>query len=570
MDDVDAVQAQIAVNMLQSGHWVTARLDGVPYLEKPPLIYWMMAGSFKLFGVHTWSARVPVVFSAIALCLVTAWFGIWAFGERRAGLFAGLCMATCVGLWLFTRIEIPNVTLVLTITLSMWAFLRLLEDDVRHPRWWAALIGACFGTGLLLESLIAVVFPIGAWIVYFALTKRLFRWESWKRLHPLLVTVVMLAVAAPWHILATIRNPPYFDFTMKSVPGQWHGFFWFFFINEQLLRFLNLRYPRDYSTVPRYLFWLFNLIWLFPWSVYLPGTFKLSYKPVDRAGRTRLLALCWIGFVMVFFTFSTTQEYYSMPIYPAVALLLGSAMLVESRAKRWGTRVLAVICVVCAIAAIGLLIAVRHVPTPGDISHDLTVRKTYRLSLDHMLDLRLDAFAYLRLPLALAAAAFVIGAASTLRAKWKRSYLGVALMMVVFFQAAHAAMARFDPYLSSRPLIRTLKASPPGKLMIDHHYYYFSSLFFYTDRKALMLNGRYLNLVYGSYSPRSEDPFIDNSQFEAMWKQPQRWYMLARKSQYAQLDSLVGRSDLFVVDRAGDKTLFTNHPIPGRTPEFHR
>ncbi len=124
---------------------------------------------------------------------------------------------------------------------------------------------------------------------------------------------------------------------MKSLPGEYHGFWWFFFINEQLLRFLNLRYPRDYDTVPRSLFWLFNLIWLFPWSVYLPAAFKLSYRPVDRAGRTRLMALCWIGFVMVFFTFSTTQEYYSMPIYPAMALLLGSAMALEDRTVRAGT-----------------------------------------------------------------------------------------------------------------------------------------------------------------------------------------------------------------------------------------
>jgi len=565
MDDVDAVQAQIAVNMLQSGHWVTARLDGVPYLEKPPLIYWMIAGSYKIFGVHDWSARTPVVLSAIALCLVTAWFGIWAFKRDSAGLYAGLCMATCIGLWLFTRIQIPNVTLVLTITLSMWGFLRLLEDDEPHPRLWAALIGVCFGAGLLLESLIAVVFPLGAWIVYLALTKQLFQWQIWKRLRPLSTTLIMLLVAAPWHILATIRNPPYFEFTMKSIPGQWHGFFWFFFINEQLLRFLNMRYPRDYATVPRYLFWLFNLIWLFPWSVYIPATFRLSYKPVDREGRTRLLAVCWIGFVMVFFTFSTTQEYYSMPIYPAVALLLGSAMLLESRSLRWGTRALSVICAACAIAAFGILIAIRHVPAPGDISHALVRHPgAYRLSLGHMEDLTLDSFAYLRFPLALAGVAFAIGALTSLRpGKWKTAYFGAAVMMVVFFQAAHAAMITFDPYMSSRPLIRALQASPKGQVIVDHHYYFFSSYFFYTDEKALLLNGRYMNLVYGSYSPRTENPFIDNSQFKKLWASGQRYYIFAKESQIDDLDSLVGKQKLILVKYSGDKALFTNHPIPG-------
>ena len=102
----------------------------------------------------------------------------------------------------------------------------------------------------------------------------------------------MLLVAAPWHVLATLHNPPYFSFSFHSGPGEYHGFLWFFFMNEQFLRFLNLRYPRDYNTVPRLYFWLFHLIWLFPWSVYIPAVFKLSFKPVDRAGQTRLLALC--------------------------------------------------------------------------------------------------------------------------------------------------------------------------------------------------------------------------------------------------------------------------------------
>ncbi len=83
MDDVDAVQAQIARNMLTSGDWVTARLDGVAYLEKAPLIYWLIAICYKLFGVHDWVARIPVVLAALLLAWVTAAFGTWAFGPPR-------------------------------------------------------------------------------------------------------------------------------------------------------------------------------------------------------------------------------------------------------------------------------------------------------------------------------------------------------------------------------------------------------------------------------------------------------------------------------------------------------
>src|ERR1700724_3671339 len=93
MDDVDAVQAQIARNMLQSGDWVTARLDGVAYLEKSPLKYWMIAVSFMLFGVHDWAARIPIAVCTVLLCWVTARFGAWAFGWR-AGMYSGLVLAT--------------------------------------------------------------------------------------------------------------------------------------------------------------------------------------------------------------------------------------------------------------------------------------------------------------------------------------------------------------------------------------------------------------------------------------------------------------------------------------------
>lgn len=114
MDDVDAVQAQIALNMLASGDWVTARLDGVAYLEKSPLIYWMMASSYAVFGVHDWAARLPLALAVVLLCWVMYRFARWAFDDDAA-LYSGLALATSVGLFLFTRILIPDATLSLTI-----------------------------------------------------------------------------------------------------------------------------------------------------------------------------------------------------------------------------------------------------------------------------------------------------------------------------------------------------------------------------------------------------------------------------------------------------------------------
>jgi 4-amino-4-deoxy-L-arabinose transferase-like glycosyltransferase len=561
MDDVDAVNAQIARTMLTSGDWVTARLNGVAYLEKSPLLYWAMAVTYKVFGVHDWAARVPVALSAMGLAWLTAAFGIWAFG-RRAGFYAGLIVATCIGLFLFTRVLIPDVTLTLTVALAMWAFLRALDEEEPRPRLWAFVLAASLGVGLLLKSTVAVLFPVAAGVIYLFVTHQFFSAKTWKRLRPFSGLAIILLIAAPWHVLATLRNPPYFSFSFRSAPGEYHGFLWFYFMNEQVLRFLNLRYPRDYNTVPRLYFWLFHLLWLFPWSVYFPSVAKLSFKPVDRAGRTRVLALCWTGFMLVFFTFSTTQEYYTMPCYPALALLLGSAMAAGGDWVRRGTRVIAGIAGCAAVALIVIFVLVRNVPAPGDISAALSQRPgTYTLSLSHMEDLTLASFAYLRLPLAVAAVAFLAGALGTLRATGQRAFLPAAVMMVLFFHAARLAMVVFDPYLSSRPLAEALLRSPEGKLIVDHHYYTFSSVFFYSNRPALLLNGRFNNLVYGSYAPDAPDVFIDDAQWKTMWLGAERCYVVASDYAVPRFEKLVGKDALVPVAASGGKVVLTNRPL---------
>lgn len=560
MDDVDAVQAQISRNMLSSGDWVTARLDGVAYLEKSPLIYWLMALSFKLFGAHDWAARIPVALSSIALAVVVAEWGKWAFG-RAAGFYAGLCVASCIGLWLFTRILIPDVMLTLTIALGLWAFLRVCEDDEPHPRLWASVLAACLGVGLLLKSLIAVVFPLGAAVLYLLLTRRL--GKTWRRFHLFSGTAIVFLIAAPWHILATLRNPPFFSLSMHSGPGEYHGFLWFYFINEQLLRFLNLRYPRDYNTVPRLYFWLFHLIWLFPWSMFLPAVAKLSFRPVDRAGRTRLLALCWIGFILVFFTFSTTQEYYSMPAYPAFALLLGSAMAEGGGWIRRGSIAAASVAAVAAAGMVFVLATVWRLPNPGDISAALSHHPgAYTLSLGHMEDLTLQSFAYLRPPLALAAIACLIGAVGAAGARGERAFLSLAVMMVVFFQAARIAMVDFDPFLSSRPLAEAILKAPPGTLVFDSQYYTFSSVAFYTNRRELLLNGRFNNLEYGSYAPSAPHVFIKDDQMRSLWGGPDRIYVVTKEENMPRLEHLLGSQNLRVLAFSGGKLVCTNSPLP--------
>src|SRR5437763_13138954 len=177
-DDVDAVQATIARNMIVSGDWVTPHLDGVAYLEKPPLKYWAIAISYLIFGQHDWAARLPLMFSVIALCWVTLRFGTWAYG-RKEGFNAGLVLATCVGLFLFTRILIVEAMLTLGITVALWAMLHALDPDEIHPRRWAALMAASMAFAVLLKGLIGVVFPVGIGILFLLFSRQFFSKTTW-------------------------------------------------------------------------------------------------------------------------------------------------------------------------------------------------------------------------------------------------------------------------------------------------------------------------------------------------------------------------------------------------------
>jgi 4-amino-4-deoxy-L-arabinose transferase-like glycosyltransferase len=203
MDDIDASHAQLARNMIRSGDWVIPRLDGVAYLEKAPLPYWLIAVSYLIFGVHDWAARIPFALAAALLCWITARYGRWAFDSAgalknslvpdsaapsRAGFYAGLVLATCVGLFLFTRTLLPDGMVALCVCIAFWSLQRALDEDAsiafaaeRHPRCWAALFAAALG--VMLKGFVALVVPLDGALAYLAITRQLFRRETWRRLH---------------------------------------------------------------------------------------------------------------------------------------------------------------------------------------------------------------------------------------------------------------------------------------------------------------------------------------------------------------------------------------------------
>ena len=558
MDDVDAVNAQIARNMLDSGDWITARIDGVLYLEKSPLGYWLMAVCYAVFGVHDWAARLPTALGSVGLMWMTAVMGRWGFGPR-AGFYSGLAIGTSAGLFLFTRTVIPDVLLTLTVTAALYCFLRTIVDEDRR---WALGFWSSLGLGLLLKGLLAALVPVATAGLFLLIRRQILKRRTWYLLRPFTGFTLMLAIYLPWVLLATWRNPPLFDLTLRSDPGVYRGFFWFYFINEQLLRFLNLRYPHDYNTVPRLAFLLLHVVWIFPWSVFLPAALGTQIaSDQKRAQSLRLLAILWIVFLLTFLSFSTTQEYYSMPCYPAFCLLVGVALTRAPQLWIKGAyRVLLALGLVFAATALFILYQTRGVRAEGDISSALTQNPdAYTLALGHFWDLTLPSFAYLRSPLILAAVAMGLGpvVASLI---WRRALapLSLAVMMILFIHAARQALGVFDPYLSSRPLADAIARGPRGQLVIEGHYYPASSVAFYTSGQALLYNGRADNLVYGSVAPNAPAVFIDDADLAGLWKTRRRLYLVAPAESRPRLESLLGTVRVFA--ERGGKYVLSNLP----------
>src|SRR3984885_5274448 len=134
LDDADSVHAEVAREVLLRHDWVTLYANGIRYLEKAPLLYWSMAASFKLFGVHTATARLPLAFTVLALALILEAFASRAFASTRAGFYAGLILLSSFGIFIFTRITIPDAMVCLWLTLALLCFWLTEQVDNRDAR----------------------------------------------------------------------------------------------------------------------------------------------------------------------------------------------------------------------------------------------------------------------------------------------------------------------------------------------------------------------------------------------------------------------------------------------------
>src|SRR5450755_3801091 len=567
LDDVDTIHAEAAREMLLRHDWVTLYTNGFRYLEKAPLMYWSLAASYEVFGIHDWSTRLPLMLGFLGMVLATYLLGTYAFGER-GGFYSGLALVTSVGPYIFTRFLIPDVLVGLWLAISYYFFLRSLDEETPSRLTCWGFAAAC-ALNVLTKGLIGLAFPIGTIALYLLLTLNL---RHLARLRIVSSTLIFFVIAAPWHILAAIRNP---------AQGQARGFLWFYFVNEHIMRFLNKRVPPGYDTVPLVLFWALLVLWLVPWAVFLPQALRdvpLRLKQIASLGRglevrrksTNLLFFLWALVILLFFSFSTRQEYYTIPALPGIALLTGGWLARESASnasdaeRRAGRRSsLALMVIGVLSAALGLaLLSLTHPPPAGVDLSDLLKKnpQDYDFSLGHVLDFTPQALGMFRGPLLGASLSLLFG---TLLNWWMRrrgrpvlGNAGLSLMMVCLLTCVHISFARFSPILSSHDLaVAIQKEFRPGDLIVvDGEYHQASTLNFYTHIPLRVLHEPSGNLWYGGKFPDAPHVFETPQSFAILWAGTARVFLWTDQEDPKELLGM----QHFLLARSGGKAIFTN------------
>ena len=571
LDDADSVHAEAAREMVVRHDWTTLYIDGIRYLEKAPLLYWGMAASFKVFGVRDWAARLPLILGLLALLLVTYALGRRTLGER-AGLWASIVLTVSIGPYLFTRILIPDMLVALWLAWGLDFFLRTLDEEPpsRLSCWGFAAAAAL---NVLTKGLIGIVFPVAIAGFYLILTGNV---KHLRRMRVVSSTLVLLLIAAPWHIAAGLANP---------AAGQSRGFFWFYFVNEHFLRYIGKRIPHDYDTVPLLVFWGLMFLWLFPWSAFMvqslakiPHRWREIRGAMNRRQRAMLLFAIWAAVTLLFFSASTRQEYYVIPALPALALMIGGWLQQEAdsqdgsrerRTGRVGSIVLVVIGVLVFISAMFLLAQSTGMPPDSDLADLLKKNPNeYALAFGHIFDLTPRALGLFRVPLATFGIALLVG--SVLNLLYRRRELPIAgncvltVMMVFVLFAVHGGLVRFSPILSSKKLADAVQQEfRPGDVMVSYGTYEdASTLNFYVKQPIHVVNTRTEgDMYYGSLFPDAPAIFDDDASLLKLWTGPQRVFLWVEEGK---VPAYIQQSGSYQLVRSGGKLILMNRTVAGQ------
>lgn len=321
LDNNEGLYAEIPREMLASGdwrHWIIPHLNGLAYMEKPPLLYWLTAISFAIFGEHEWSARLVPALSALSCVAMILWFGRH-IGRVAASRLAALMFISGLGVMAMSRTLMFDMLLTVFFTGAVMAgYLFSLSGDKKKLNWSLGLLAFA----LLAKGFVAIILFVAVTFTYTILfssslsdfSKRIIAWFNPKAVG------IFLLIALPWHIAAILAEPI---------------FAWFYFINEHVLRFLGKREPHDYYAGAWWYYLPRMVIYLFPWSFFLPVLLFVKAKVPSSKMLHFFLACAWIMPVLFFSVSSAKANYYLVVVMPLAALQLAIALEDRQFGRAW-------------------------------------------------------------------------------------------------------------------------------------------------------------------------------------------------------------------------------------------
>jgi 4-amino-4-deoxy-L-arabinose transferase-like glycosyltransferase len=295
--------------MVASGDWVTPRLDGIKYFEKPALGYWATAAAFEVFGEHAWTVRLWPALSGMLGLLLSFALGLRLY-DQRAALLAVLVQASALLYVAMARIATLDMGLTLGLQIAMTALALLVQrpQPTREQAWrLPLLLGIGVALAVLAKGLVGILIP-GAVALLFMLIHR--DWRLALRAEPWWTLAALLLLAAPWFVLVSARNPEFAHF---------------FFIFEHFQRYLSSAGFERYQ--PAWFFLPVLALGFLPWITLLPGALRFAWRAARDGDRPTSLLLLWAAFVLLFFSLSQSKlAPYILPLFAPLSLLTGRAI----------------------------------------------------------------------------------------------------------------------------------------------------------------------------------------------------------------------------------------------------
>ena len=572
LDPDQGMYGAIAQEMAKGGDWITPHFDGVRYLEKPPLYFWLTAFTLSLFGQSEWVVRVWSALPALGTAILTYRLGQLFYGGAAA-LLSALVMVSSLGVLRYAHQPAPDFLFVFSITLAMYGFAKtalfapsLSGND--QPQTVNGRLSILFYVGIALavlsKGLIGLIFPI--------LIVGLFLWFSgervtWRQCNLAGGLTLFLVLVLPWHLLAAWKNP---------------GFLWFYFVDNQFLRFLNRRaYIEEDVPLTTLAFLAEILIWVFPWSFVLPVALReaipRSRSTATRIERVRLLVGLWALTVIGFFSLSFSKlEHYFLPAIVPLSLMAGKLWAgelsspVASTALKWS---LGIAALVCPLLGGGLLFLALRLTPDGVLMGLAQVDVYYRILWTHGHGFPFASVSSFVRLVGILGGIFIIGFPLVFALFYFRhprasfaTLLGVgAVVGLLVFRL----VLLLEPFQSAKSAAYALSArlEPEDRIVYEGDLSYAGGIPFYTGRQLFVLNGRQGDLEFGSYYPEAKHLFLDNATFARLWGHDQQVFLVTRLPVQQSFVRYLPKVGTFLVGRYGSYSLYSNRSV-GNEQQF--